>query len=307
MKKIKRILCIAFFAAFASMVCAGGVKEPSVGKTLTDNVGRKVIIPTSPTKIIVTQPADLEIVYELGAKDLIIGRGTYCDFPAEVSDIVDIGSGETLGIEQIIALEPDFVIMGIMGQTREQVEMIEATGVPVIATKATNIAEMYSTIHLIGEALGVSKKATALVDNMKKNFLDIENKAKQQSSYTTQSVYFEVSPLQWGLWTAGNNTFMTELANLCGIHNVFADVDGWAAISEEQVLEKNPDFIVTITMYFGKGPKPINEIMQRTGWDRVNAVSNKKILNPDANIASRPAPRLVQAAQEFYTFFYGDE
>lgn len=67
-------------------------------------------------------------------------------------------------------------------------------------------------------------------------------------------MYFEVSPLEWGLWTAGKNTFMDELATLCGVTNAFADVDGWAEISEEQVLDRNPDFIVTNTMYYGRRP-----------------------------------------------------
>lgn len=119
-------------------------------------------------------------------------------------------------------------------------------------------------------------------------------------------MYFEVSPLEWGLWTAGKNTFMDELATLCGVTNAFADVDGWAEISEEQVLDRNPDFIVTNTMYYGEGPTPVEEIASRAGWEAVTAVQLGNIYNADSNAESRPGPRLVQAAEELYNFFYGE-
>ena len=102
------------------------------------------------------------------------------------------------------------------------------------------------------------------------------------------------------------NTFMDELATLCGVTNAFADVDGWAEISEEQVLDRNPDFIVTNTMYYGEGPTPVEEIASRAGWEAVTAVQLGNIYNADSNAESRPGPRLVQAAEELYNFFYGE-
>ena len=122
----------------------------------------------------------------------------------------------------------------------------------------------------------------------------------------TKSVYFEVSPLQYGLWTAGSGTFMDEIANMLGLTNCFADVTGWGEISEEQVLERNPDYIVTISMYYGEGPTPEEEILSRTGWENVTAVKNGKILNLPNNELSRPAPRLADGAKALYDFVYGE-
>ena len=59
----------------------------------------------------------------------------------------------------------------------------------------------------------------------------------QRIKASGKSIYFEVSPLQWGLWTTGRGTFMHELAEMCGLTNAFGDLDGWGAVSEEQVLE----------------------------------------------------------------------
>ena len=78
-------------------------------------------------------------------------------------------------------------------------------------------------------------------------------------------------------------------------------------VSEEQVLERNPDYIVTITMYFGEGPTPEEEIMGRNGWENVTAVKNSAILNLQNNELSRPVPRLADGAKMLCEFVYGDE
>ena len=137
---------------------------------------------------------------------------------------------------------------------------------------------------------------------MQKTFDEIAAACQAQD----KSVYFEVSPLQYGLWTAGSNTFMDELAAMCGLTNAFADVEGWGAISQEQVLARDPDYIVTITMYFGEGPTPVEEIMTRAGWENVKAVKNGDIFNADSNAFSRPGPRLKDAALELYNFIKDD-
>ena len=67
-----------------------------------------------------------------------------------------------------------------------------------------------------------------------------------------KTVYFEVSPLQWGLWAAGKDTSMDEAASMIGLKNIFGDQSGWLEVSEEQVISADPDYIVTITMYYGE-------------------------------------------------------
>ena len=73
-------------------------------------------------------------------------------------------------------------------------------------------------------------------------------------------------------------------------------------ISEEQVLERNPDYIVTIAMYFGEGPTPEEEIAGRKGWENITAVKNRAILNLQNDELSRPVPRLAEGAKMLYDF-----
>ena len=283
---------------------SAGAEQPedeqpeSKAVTVTDMTGHEVSLDEPATRIVALTPSDCEILYAIGAGDTIVGRGKYCDYPAEVQEITAVESGADTNLEQIIALQPQLLIMSTMAQTDEQVQQLEAAGIRVAVSDAQDIAGVYTAIEMIGELVGKQDEAAQLIDSMKQTF----DAVSENAGDGTKSIYFEVSPLEYGLWTAGSGTFMDEIATMLGLKNCFADVEGWAQISEEQVLERNPDYIVTISMYYGEGPTPEEEIMARPGWENVTAVKDQKILNLPDNELSRPGPRLADGAQALYDF-----
>ncbi|MBQ8555107.1 MAG: ABC transporter substrate-binding protein [Clostridia bacterium] len=266
--------------------------------TVTDMYGREITLAEPATRIVALTASDCEILCALGCEDMLVGRGEYCDYPASILDVPVVQSGADTNLEEILALAPQVVLMSDMAQSEQTVQALENAGVKVVVSNADDLEGVYTAIRLIGALMGKDAEAEALSADMQSTFADIA----ARSENTGKTVYFEVSPLQWGLWTAGSNTFMDELAAMCGLTNAFADVEGWAAISEEQVLARDPDYIVTITMYYGEGPTPVEEIMGRTGWGGLKAVVNGDILNADSNSISRPGPRLKDAALDLYNF-----
>lgn len=289
---------------FLAMLMAFGMTAAlaeDAAVAVTDMYGREVTLAQPATRIVALTASDCEILCALGCEDALVGRGEYCDYPASILDVPAVQSGAETNIEEILALEPQVVLMSDMAQTEEQVNQLEANGVKVVVSNAQDIAGVYTAIRMIGALMGKDAEAEALVADMQGTFDEIAAKSEN----TGKSVYFEVSPLEWGLWTAGSGTFMDELATMCGLTNAFADVEGWQAISEEQVLERDPDYIVTITMYFGEGPTPVEEIMGRSGWEGLKAVTNGDVLNADSNAVSRPGPRLKDAAIELFNFVNG--
>ena len=270
---------------------------------VTDMAGREVVFDKAVEKAVALTASDCEIIFAIGAEETLVGRGEYCDYPPEVVDIPSVTSGAGTNIEQILALEPEVVFLSMMAQTPEQVEQLEKAGVKVVVSDAQDIAGTYTAIKLIGDVLGRQEEAQQIISDME--FIFEEIKANRLDG--TRTIYFEVSELKWGLWTAGTGTFMNEVAEMMGVKNCFDDVAGWAAISEEQVLERNPDYIMTISMYYGEGPTPEEEIMSRPGWENVTAVKNQSILNLQNNELSRPAPRLAVGAQMLFDFIVENE
>ena len=262
--------------------------------TVTDMAGREVKFEKPVDKAVALTASDCEIIYAIGGEAALVGRGEYCDYPPEVMAIPSLTSGAETNIEQIIALEPDTVFLSMMAQTQEQVDQLEKAGIRVVVSDAQDIEGTFTAIRLIGQVLGKAEEADQIVADMNAIFDEI--KANRYDG--TKTIYFEIYPQ----WTAGNNTFMNEIADMIGLKNCFDDVEKWAEISEEQVIERNPDFIVTTTMYSGEGPSPEEEIMARPGWENVTAVKNGDVLSLPNDELTRPGPGLAEGAQMLFDF-----
>lgn len=293
-KILSLLLALALLAAAALTAQA---------ETLTDMAGRELVLDAPLTRAIALNPADCEILYALGAQDVLVGRGEYCNYPEDVLSLPSVNSGAQTNIEQILALQPQVIIMSKMAQTVEQVEALEKAGVRVVISDAQSLEGVYEAIALLGELTGREEAAEALAQEMRSGFDAI----RQQAQTIEKTVYFEVSPLEWGLWTSGKDTFLDELAQIVGLTNAFSDVTGWAEISQEQVLERDPDYIVTTAAYYGEDELPVDEIASREGWQDLRAVKNGAIYNADADMTSRPGPRLLDAAQALADFVHGME
>lgn len=293
-------LCALLLALLLAALCLPCAADEAF--TVTDMMGREVTLDAPASRVVALAASDCEILYAIGAGDAVVGRGEYCNYPAQAESVPVVSSGSATNIEQIIALAPQVVVMSIMAQTKEQVAMLESAGIKVIACNAQTIADVYDEIALLGQVTGKTDEAAALAQQMRAAFDDI---AAHQPAQSGQTVYFEVSPLQWGLWTVGSGTFMDELATLCGLQNAFSDMTSWAAVSQEQVIERNPDYIITVAMYDGTGLLPADEIMAREGWENVGAVKNRNVLCVDNDEFSRPGPRLVNAARTLQAFVAG--
>ena len=303
MKNTQKLIALALaLLMLAGLGVSALADEPAV--TVTDMGGREITLKEPASRVVALTAADCEILYAIGAGETLVGRGEYCDYPAEVFDVPSVQSGYETNIEQIIALEPQVVLMGTMAQSVEQVEALEKAGIAVVVSDAQDIEGVYTAIRMIGKLMGYDDNAEALVAGMQDTFAGLKEASKGDGS---ESIYFEVSPLQWGLWTAGTGTFMDEITQMLGLKNAFSDVEGWGEISEEQVIERAPDYIVTITMYFGEGPTPEEEIMSRAGWEKIPAVANGRILNLQNNELSRPGTRLADGAKMLCEFIYGAE
>lgn len=289
-------------AGSAASTAASAAGAQKTNYTVKDSTGLSVTFEKAPERIVSLLPSDTEILFDLGLNDKIQAVSEFDNYPAEAKSKTHLSTGEKLNLEQLIALKPDVVFMAKMGQTKEQVQKLTDAGVKVVVTDAQNIDGISEVIKLVGEVTGTETKADEIVTAMQKKLSDIKAKVPKGEQ---KAVYFEVSPLEYGLWTSGKNTFMDEIAAMLNLKNAFADTDGWAEISEEQVISRNPDYIVTTsgTEYGVNGP--VKEILSRKGWDTIAAVKNQKVFQADSDMLTRTSPRLADGVQQLYDYIYG--
>ena len=310
MKKVlPLILAVSFLFSFAACSKTED-SNTSNSKTLgnkgykvVDSRGKEITFDKAPEKIISLLPSDTEIIYALGDGEKLIAVSKYCNYPEDTKNKQKLDGGKKTNIEAIIGLKPDTVIMGKMAQTDDQFKQIEDAGIKVIVTQAGNIEDTYKVIEMVGMALRKETKATEIINSMKKDFEDIKNKAKNSKP---KNVYIEISPLQLKLMSCGKGTFQNEILELIGANNIFSDIDGWKQVSEEQVLTRNPEVIITIVGEMYDIKDTVGEIKGRANWNKIDAVKNDNVYATDSDKLTRPGPRLAQAAKDLRKIIFGD-
>ena len=90
-----------------------------------------------------------------------------------------------------------------------------------------------------------------------------------------------------------------------GVENLFADQASWISVTEEDVITRNPEVILTPATYTDEDDA-IGEILGRAGWDQIQAVVNKQVYVVDGEVMSRPGPRIGQAVEIMAESVYPD-
>jgi iron complex transport system substrate-binding protein len=93
------------------------------------------------------------------------------------------------------------------------------------------------------------------------------------------------------------------MLEIIGAENILADRKGWTVTTAEEILEWNPDVILTNADSIGN---PVDEIMSRPGWDVLTAVQNRNVYAIDTATSSRPNHHIVKALQEMAKAVYPD-
>jgi len=292
---ISVFICILYFANKETV----NVRNPLV---ITDTSNKEVTFTKIPEKIISLIPAATETIYDLNLQDKLIAIDSYSNYPEDTKNKTKLDTNTGLNIESIVSLNPDVVFMSKMGQTMDQYNNLTNSGIKVVMVDASSIEETYSMINLIGKVLGKGKESVKITSQMQIDFNDIKNSIKNKDIKT---VYYEISPLEYGLWTSGNNTFENEIMQLLNTTNIFKDTTGWSEVSEEQVLIKNPQYIVTTALNYGE-TNPVDEILNRASWKNIDAVKSNKVYNINPDIMSRPTKRLVEGTKQLKKLIYGE-
>lgn len=274
--------------------------------TVEDSNGDEITLEEEPEKIVSLMPSNTEIAFALGLGDKIVGVSDHDNYPEEALDKEKIG-GLELNTELILSLEPDLVFAH-PGNGTEGVDQLREAGLTVfVVNDASAFEEVYDTIGMMSEVTGVVEEGDKLIEAMKEGFTALSEKAEAVLDDDMKTVFIEISPSP-EIYTPGNNTFENEILSLIHAKNGAGDEDGWVMLSEEAIVEMNPDVIIVTYDYT---EDPVGEVMSRDAWQDIEAIKNDQVIQVDTDIVSRPGPRLVEGAEvlakEIYPEVFGEE
>ena len=256
-------------------------------KILTDQMGRKVIIPDNPIRVVSLAPSITEIIFALAQEDRLAGVTRFSDFPEAAKNLPKVGSYVHLDLEKIVSLKPDLCIGIKDGNPKFVVNRLESLGIPVYAVNPKNLQTVMKTITEIGIFLNASKKANSVVQNMKSRIQRVKTKIANVTYRPRVFFQIGIAPIV----SVGTNTFTNELIELAGGNNLSKGPIPYPRFSKEQVLSLSPEVFIITSMSRNTIFEQVKKEWSK--WPSLPAVRDKRIHLEDSNLFDRPTPRLV--------------
>jgi iron complex transport system substrate-binding protein len=260
-------------------------------------------------RIVSTAPSITETLFALGLGNRVVGVSRYCHYPAQVQQLPRVGTYLKPNIEVIARLKPDLVIVQRLPNfSREQ---LQGLSIPVVEVDSGDLRRNLDSILMIGQATGVEAAARALIANIEERLAILRRAGKGRKSVSVAFIVGRSPGELQGLVAVGGGSYLSELLEIAGGANVFADSrQGYVKTSYESLLRRNPDVLIDM-----------GEMAETTGVtemarDRVvslwgtrpalKAVQKRRVYAVASDIFVVPGPRMVEAAEAFASMLHGE-
>ena len=254
----------------------------------TDGIGRRVEIPTHPTRIISLAPNITETLYLLGAQDRLIGDTTECSWPEAAKHKPKIGDLLNPNYEVILAAKPDLIIASTAGNDESAVMRLASLGLPVYVAAPRTVEDIFQTVEDIGRITDCAAQGLKLTDQMKERLEKVKSKIAGQKPIRAFFItWFDP------LLTPGKNTFENDVLRLAGVASITADIPQYyPRYSLEQLLVKDPDVILTVE----HEGDPLPDFKKVPGWKDLRAVKENRVYFV-SEFLQHPSPLFVDGVE----------
>jgi iron complex transport system substrate-binding protein len=259
-------------------------------REVTDDAGKRVRVPVRPERIITLAPNLTEIVYAVGAGPRLVGNTTYCDYPPEANQVTKVGDTLHPSIERILALRPQLILVSTASQLETFARQLDEQQIAVYVTDPRDLEGVLRSIVSVGDLLGQRAEAERVAGELRARAAKVEEAAKSRPPI---SVFYQLSAEP--LYTAGRDSYITDLVRRAGGRSVTADVPGaWPRYSDESALASRPEAIVMATGgSMGEANADVAAALKTSP-----AVKSGRIIKIDGDYLSRPGPRLVDGLEQ---------
>jgi ABC-type Fe3+-hydroxamate transport system substrate-binding protein len=285
---VKRLL---LFLALAPLLAA----HCFAARTLTDEMGRKIVVPDHPHRVICLMPSVTDTVFALGAGEDVVGISDYTEYPAAALSKPSVGDLIKPSLETILSLHPDLVIGVQPDGPMEVTGQLERAGIPIFLVSPHGIAGIFHSVETIGQALNRTQQANALIRGL-------QNRTDAVKARTRNLPRPRVFMPVWydPITTIGKNAFITEIIDAAGGHSITDDLTTeWPEISLEVVLSRAPDALLLV-----RGGKTTLQLLQsRPGWSSMAAIQTRRAYYVDDRI-NFPSPVAIDALEDLAKQFH---
>jgi iron complex transport system substrate-binding protein len=278
-------------------------------KVVTDDLGRSISIPVKINRVVSLAPSITESIFAVGGGERLVGVTSYCNYPEAAQSIAKVGDTQNPNIERIIALQPDLVFVTTASQIEAFASMLEENRINVYVSNPNSLSAVYKDLAKLAIIFGTDPQAGAIIRDLEERELAVRSRLRTYPvPDETQEEYDErVSPrrvfLQISkepLFTVGKDTFLNDIIMAAGGRSVTRDVPtSFPKLSKETASTLNPEVIILSDSDDNQQP---NDVFKNSP-----AVKNGRVYKINADIISRPGPRLVDAIEQIAGFLHGEK
>ena len=268
----------------AAVLCLGsGLARAQV--CVTDDADRQVCLEQPANRIIALSPGATELLFAAGAGEQVVGAVSFSDYPPAAEKLPRVGSYKRLDLEAVLALKPDLIIAWRSGNPMEQVERLQAMGVPVYHSEPRRFDDISTTLERLAVLAGTEAVGQGAADALRSGMDSLRHRYAEAAPVT---VFYQV--WEEPLMTVNNDHLISEAIEICGGVNVFGELASLAPkISREAVLAKDPEVIIA----GGMGEDDPAWLDPWKQFSSLRAVQQDNLFFVAPSILQRPTPQML--------------
>ncbi len=249
-----------------------------------------------PQRIVSVSPDPTEILYGLGAFDKVVGVSDFCTYPPAVNNLPRVGGWVSPSLERIVGLKPDLVVL-TASQSPLFGQHLQQLGIRTLSVPTRTIADAYTSMQLIGGAVGKDREAQQLIDRTRAS-LDVIRNRTRNVRRPSVLIAVERSPGSLrDLYIATQGSYLAELVELAGGRVVGVPTKiGYSKISKESLITLNPDIVIEMKMTNQQS----SLAQARAEWNELpelSAVRSGKVFELNQDYLNHCSQRIVESAE----------
>ena len=279
---------VAAAQGLAATDAAGqALRVASAPRVLTDDWGRRLLLPAPPARIVSLAPHATELLFDAGVGARVVAVDRSSDLPPQVRDLPALQAVPRPDIERLMALRPDLVIAWGAAFDPGMVERLDRLGIPVFISEPRSLDDIAFTLERFAQLAPDAARGQAAARGFRNAVASLRARHAQG---TPVPVFVQI----WGrpLMTLSDQDSFADVLRSCGARNLFGDEPVPAPqVGHETVLRRAPRLVLA----FGADGQGASGDEVRATWTRLGLLTPKgsaDFLRLDGAI-HRPTLRLL--------------
>ena len=248
--------------------------------------------PSPAQRIVSLAPSSTELLFALGAGSQVVGRTTWCRYPAAALQVPDVGDGLNPNIEAIAARHPDLVVLYRSALNETAASQLARLGIPAITLAQDRLEEIANAARELGRRTGHVAAGDSIGDAM--------------DALLQRAIPAPIARVAFVVWdnppmVIGGGSYLDQLATMAGGANVFHDLGtASATVSIETIVARNPDVILVLS-----DSTALPAYSGRREWRAIRAVRERRFIMLPADLFGRPSPTAPAAVAALHASLEG--